>query len=94
MTAADVRLAGGLILLISIAFGVLTLAGVRQRRPVVTAGLRAAVQLAIVAAALRGVFAAPITVVAMIAVMFGVATWTSARRIRMHRNAFRSVVAA
>jgi putative ABC transport system permease protein len=94
VSAADLRLAGGLILLVGIAFAVLSLAGVRQRRPVVTAALRAAVQLAIVAAALRGVFAAPITVVAMITVMFGVATWTSARRIRMHRHAYRAVVLA
>ncbi|MFN2560019.1 MAG: ABC transporter permease [Jatrophihabitans sp.] len=94
MTTADVRLAAGLVLLVGIAVAVLALAGVKQRRPVVTAGLRAGVQLAVVAAALRGVFAAPITVIAMIAVMFGVATWTSARRIRMHRHAYRSAVTA
>jgi putative ABC transport system permease protein len=94
VSTADLRLAGGLVLLIAIAWTVLTLAGVHQRRPVVTAALRAAVQLAVVAAALRGVFAAPVAVVAMIAVMFGVATWTSARRLRNHVGAYRAVVIA
>lgn len=94
MTAADLRLAGGLVVLIGIAVAVLGVAGVKQRGAVVTAGLRAAVQLTIVAAALRGVFAAPVTVIAMMAVMFGVATWTSARRIRMHDHAYRSAVVA
>jgi putative ABC transport system permease protein len=94
MSADDLRLAAGLILLIGIACGVLTIAGVRQRRPVLTAAVRAAIQLAIVAAALRGVFAAPITVVAMIAVMFGVATWTAGRRIRAHLGSYRAVVLA
>jgi len=46
------------------------------------ASVRAAIQLTIVAAALRGVFAAPVAVIAVIAVMFGLATWTSARRLR------------
>jgi UDP-glucose/iron transport system permease protein len=94
VSAADLRLAIGLVLLIAIACGVLTLAGVPQRRPVVTAAVRATIQLTVVAAALRGVFAAPITVVAMIAVMFGVATWTSARRLRAHQGAYGAVVLA
>jgi putative ABC transport system permease protein len=94
VTAADVRLVSGLITLIALAFGALTLAGVAQRRAVVTASVRAAVQLAIVAAALRGVFAAPLAVVAVLAVMFGVATWTSARRLRGHRGAYRAVLLA
>jgi putative ABC transport system permease protein len=58
------------------------MAGVAQRRAIVTASVRAAGQLAVVAAALRGVFAAPLAVVAVLAVMFGVATFTAARRIR------------
>ena len=81
-------------LLISIACGALTLAGVWQRRAVLVASVRAAIQLAVVAAALRGVFAAPAAVVAVLVVMFGVATWTSARRLRAHDGAYRAVVIA
>lgn len=94
MSAADIRLALGLVLLVAVACATLTVAGVWQRRAVVTAAARAAVQLTIVALALRGVFAAPIAVIAVIAVMFGIATWTAARRLRMHRFAYRSVVMA
>lgn len=90
LTEADVRLGIGLVVLVAIAALVLTLAGVAQRRAVLTASLRAGVQLALVAAALRGVFAAPVTVVALIAVMFAVATWTSSRRLG--RGAYRPVV--
>jgi putative ABC transport system permease protein len=94
VTASDIRLAAGLVVLVAIACAVLTAAGVWQRRAVLTAVVRAAVQLAVVAAALRGVFAAPAAVAAVIAVMFGVATWTSARRLRGHHRAYRSVVLA
>jgi putative ABC transport system permease protein len=68
--------------------------GVPQGRAVVTASLRAIVQLAIVAAALRGVFAAPISVVAVLAIMFGVAVWTAGRRLRNHPHAVRSAAIA
>ena len=90
--SADVRLAIGLIALLAIGLTALTLAGVAQRRAVLTAALRAVVQLTIVAAALRGVFAAPVTVIAAVAVMFGVATWTAARRLRGLEGAGRAVV--
>ncbi len=89
---ADVRLAIGLIALMTIACIALGLAGVAQRRAVVVASLRAGVQLAIVAAALRGVFAAPITVIAVVVVMFSVATWTAGRRLRSHPGALRAVL--
>jgi putative ABC transport system permease protein len=59
--SADVRLGIGLILLLAIALVVLTVAGVGQRRDVLIAAIRASVQLALIAAALRGVFAAPAT---------------------------------
>ena len=90
--SADIRLAIGLIALLAIALTALTLAGVAQRRAVLTAALRAVVQLTIVAAALRGVFAAPATVVAALAVMFTVATWTAARRLRGLDGAGRAVL--
>jgi putative ABC transport system permease protein len=92
--SADVRLAIGLIVLIAIALSALTMAGVTQRRAVLIASVRAAIQLTIVAAALRGVFAAPIAVIAVVAVMFSLATWTSARRLKEQPGAARAVVIA
>jgi putative ABC transport system permease protein len=94
MSGDDLRLALGLVLLIGIACAGLTIAGVWQRRAVLTAAVRAGVQLTVVAAALRGVFAAPVAVIAVLAVMFGVATWTTGRRIRAHQHAYRSAVLA
>lgn len=87
-----VRLAIGLCVLIAIALIVLAAADVPHRRAVVIAAIRAIVQLTIVALALRGVFAAPIAVIGVIALMFGVATWTAGRRLREHPHALRSVV--
>jgi UDP-glucose/iron transport system permease protein len=94
IVSADLRLALVLVVLIAVGGAVLRLGGVPQGRSVVTASLRAVVQLSIVAAALRGVFAAPTTVIAVIAVMFGVAVWTAGRRLRGHTHALRSVVVA
>ena len=78
----SVRLAVGLVVLAAIALGVLTVARVGQRRAVLIAAGRAVVQLTVVALALRGVFATPAFVVLAVAVMFSVATWTAARRLR------------
>jgi len=89
---ASIRLGIGLALLLAIALAALTLAGVAQRRAVLIASARAALQLAIVAAALRGVFAAPATSAAVVVVMFTVATGTAARRLRGHAHATRAVV--
>ena len=89
-----VRLAIGLVALAGIAVAVLTVARVGQRRAVLVAGGRAVVQLTVVALALRGVFAAPAFVVLVLATMFGVATWTAARRIRGFPGAGRFVVFA
>jgi len=94
IVTADLRLGLVLVVLIAVGAAVLRLGGVPQGRAVVTASLRAGVQLAIVAAALRGVFAAPATVIAVIGVMFGVAVWTAGRRLRGHPHALRSVVIA
>lgn len=88
---ADVRLAIGLLVLLAVACTALGIAGVPHRKSVILASARAVVQLAIVAAALRGVFAAPVAVIAVIAVMFSVATWTAARRLRAHPGAMRAV---
>ncbi|MFL6163765.1 MAG: ABC transporter permease [Jatrophihabitantaceae bacterium] len=89
---ADLRLAVGLLALLLIACLALRAAGVRLQRAVLTASARAVGQLALVAAALRGVFAAPLTVIAVLAVMFSVATWTASRRISMHRGALSATV--
>ncbi|HEU5271344.1 MAG TPA: ABC transporter permease [Jatrophihabitans sp.] len=89
---ADVRLAIGLLALMLIACLALRLAGVAQQRAVLIASVRAVVQLALVAAALRGVFAAPVAVIAVLAVMFSVATWTAGRRLSMHPGAMRATV--
>ncbi len=86
------RLAIGLLLLLAIACAVLWIAGVPLVRAVITASVRAVVQLSIVALALRGVFAAPATVIIVVGVMFGVACWTAGRRLRGHPNALRNVV--
>jgi putative ABC transport system permease protein len=89
-----VRLAVGLVFLAAVAVAVLAVGRVGQRRAVLVASARAAVQLAVVAAALRGVFTAPVFVVLLLAVMFGVATWTAARRLRGTPVAGRAVVLA
>ena len=90
----SVRLAVGLGALVAIAVAVLTVARVGRRRDVLFAAARAAVQLTVVALALRGVFAAPVYVVAVLAVMFGVATWTATRRLRGFPRAGWAVLAA
>jgi putative ABC transport system permease protein len=88
------RLAIGLVLLLTTAVVVLTVARVGQWRAVLVASARAVVQLSVVALALRGVFAAPQFVLLVLAVMFGVATWTAARRLRGMPGAGRAVVLA
>ena len=89
---ADLRLGIGLVLLLAVALIALTVAGVPHRRAVLIAAVRAVGQLAVVALALRGVFAAPVAVIGVIAVMFGVATWTAGRRLRAHHRAQPAVV--
>jgi putative ABC transport system permease protein len=92
--SSPVRLAVGLAILLAIALAVLTVARVHRRRDVVIAAVRAVVQLALVALALRGVFAYPAFVVLVLAVMFGVATWTATRRLRGFPGAGRAVAVA
>ena len=86
--SADLRLGVGLLLLIVIGLAVLTIAQIPHRRALLIASVRAIVQLTIVALALRGVFAAPWAVVAVVTVMFSVATWTAGRRLREHAHAY------
>jgi putative ABC transport system permease protein len=89
--ASWVRLGIGLLVLLVIAGVALTLAGVPARRAVVTASGRAVLQLTVVALALRGVFAAPAAVVAVVALMYGVVVWTAGRRLNAHRGALVAV---
>ena len=89
-----VRLALGLVLLAVIAVSVLTAAGVPQRRAVLFASGRAVVQLAVIAAALRGMFRYPVAVVGIVAVMFAVAVWTAGRRLAGLEGARRAVMIA
>jgi putative ABC transport system permease protein len=88
------RFAIGLVALTALAVGALGWAGVPQRRAVITAMARGIAQLALVAVALRGVFAAPIAVVAVLAVMFSVAVWTARSRLAGLTGAGRAVVLA
>ena len=90
----DTRFVLGLVTLIGLGVGALALARVPHRLAVVTASGRAVLQLGIVAAALRGVFAAPILTVAAVGVMFGVATWTAASRLSGLERAGRSTAIA
>src|SRR6476469_5818952 len=64
-----VRLAVGLVALLAIAVAVSWVGRLGRQRDLLTAALRA-------------VFAAPLAAVAVVAVMFTVATWTAARRLR------------
>ncbi len=61
--------------------GLARYAGAAIGRLPVTAMVRAAVQLAVIAALLKGIFATPWTVVLFIALMFTTAAWTSAGRV-------------
>lgn len=81
MHADWLRLAIGVAALALIAVVALSVAGVPQRAAVITAVLRATIQLSVVALALRGVFAAPVAVIGVVAVMVGVAVWTASRRL-------------
>jgi putative ABC transport system permease protein len=86
------RLGLGIAVLVGVSLGVLGWAGIPQRRALLLATVRAIVQLAFVAAVLRGVFQAPATVALVVAVMFSVASYTAARRLRDHPGALRAVL--
>jgi putative ABC transport system permease protein len=91
-TIEPVRFGIGLILLLALTLTALTLGRIPQRRDVFVSALRATVQLSIVALALRGVFAAPFAAVAVVAMMFSVATYTSTRRLAGMPGAGRAVL--
>jgi putative ABC transport system permease protein len=76
-----VRLAIGVLLMLAIAIGVGHSARLNISRDLIVASVRAALQLAVVAAALRGVFAAPATSALVVGLMFSVAVWTVISRL-------------
>lgn len=89
---ADLRLGAGLLLLLALAVGALTWARVARRRDVLTASLRAAVQLTVIGLALRGVFAAPPTTVIVVVLMLTAAVGTATRRLTELAPAGRAVL--
>ena len=79
--AATWQTAAAVVLLTALAAVALTVTGVRLRRGVVLAVLRAAAQLTVLALVLHGVFAVPLVVAAAaLLVMLGAAGWTAGRR--------------
>ena len=79
--AATWQTAAAVVLLTALAGVALTVTGVRLRRSVVLAVLRAAAQLTVLALVLHGVLAVPLVVaLAALLVMLGAAGWTAGRR--------------
>ncbi len=91
---ADIRLAAGLVVLAALATAVLKAGDIPLRGAVIRASLRAVVQLAVVAAALRGAFAYPPAAAAIVVVMFTVAVATAGRRLAGPPRALRAVTIA
>lgn len=75
-----------LALLLAAAAGVARLASLGRSREIVVAGLRAAVQLAVVSSLIGWVLHALAPMFAFIALMFGVAVWTAGRRVTGNRT--------
>ena len=91
---ADLRLGIALLLMLGAAAGVLTAAGVRIRRQVVVAAVRATVQLAVIGVVLGLVFRYPVGAAVVLTVMLATATRTAARRLRDLAGSTRAVLAA
>jgi putative ABC transport system permease protein len=90
--AADVRLVLALVLLVGLAVGVMSAAGIAVRRQVVVAAGRAAVQLTLIGLVLHVVFRYPVGTGAVLLVMLATATRTAARRLREMPGAGRAVL--
>ena len=87
-----IRLGVGLAVLLGLALVVGARARLDVARAQVGATVRAVVQLAVVALALRGVFAYPALVVVVLAVMLSTAVLTATRRLRGSEHALRAVL--
>jgi len=90
--SADIRLGIALVLLLAAATGVLAAAGVRIRRQVVVAALRATLQLAVIGVVLGFVFRFPGAAAVVLLVMLATATRTAGRRLRELDGALRAVL--
>jgi len=88
------RLALALAALLALGVGVLTAAGVRVRREVAVAAVRAAVQLLVVGLVLGAALRLPALTAAVLAVMLATAAGTAARRLRTLPGAGRAVPVA
>ena len=94
MTVTGAEVVRGVIgvgLLLGVTYGALRLATVRVGWSPLTAILRGGVQLTLVGLALQGVFQAPATVVAALAVMVTTASWTASSRLRGFGRVWRDV---
>jgi putative ABC transport system permease protein len=88
------RLVVGLVALLLIAVLAARVGRIGRQTDLLVASGRAVLQLAFVALALRGVFAAPVLSAVVVAVMFSVATWTAGRRLGGDRQALTAAVLA
>jgi putative ABC transport system permease protein len=89
-----VSLAAALTVLVAVTVAVDAWAGLGQARAVVTATLRALVQLLAVGALIGVVFRTPALAPLYLGVMLAVAAWTSGRRLRRARHAVPAAAAA
>jgi len=92
--SANGRTATAVVLLAAIAIGALSAGQVAQRRAVLTAAGRAALQLALVGLLLAGVLRAPLGTAAFLLVMLTVACATTTRRLAAFGRPWRQVLLA
>ncbi|HVM66537.1 MAG TPA: ABC transporter permease [Acidimicrobiales bacterium] len=81
MTAAQLATGAAVVLLLAVAIAVDRVAALRLGRSMLTAGVRAVVQLAAVGVVVAVVFRTPVLAPLYLGVMLGVASWTSGRRL-------------
>jgi len=80
------------VVLTALAVATLTVVGVRLRRGVLVAVLRAVLRLTVVALVLRGVLTVPLAVVLVLGVMLTTAGWKAGRRVAVLPGALRAAV--
>jgi len=92
--SANVRTGAAVVLLVALGMAALSVAGVAQRRAVLTAVARAAIQLTLVGLLLAGVLRAPLGTAAFLLVMLTVACATTTRRLAPFGHPWRQVLVA
>ncbi len=90
----NVRTGAAVVLLVALGMAALSVAGVAQRRAVLTAAARAAVQLTLVGLLLAGVLRAPLGTAAFLLLMLTVACATATRRLAAFGRPWPQVLAA